>query len=281
MPLNRNRHICRLKAIVLGASCALLGVALAEDYAYQMLTNLAPYTSSRVLLMNNDVNGECPIGWYTNGVCISGQGYYDTNDVTTAVGGTFWWHEGTAAPGGPAGRQMNLLRGIEHILYQKTDEVGGKKPLWTLKQCRAGSGAYSDASRSYLPWSETCVPIGPTYTTMPIQEDANGRKQAAHVCMRVLKGSESEGAYIYSPFYEEGIGFIFFDAVNGWQKPDGLCESAWETMSSFVMALAHGAENFYDGWMKNPKSAMLSCNDGFRPVSFLIEALDEEAEVGE
>lgn len=30
--------------------------------------------------------------------------------------------------------------------------------------------------------------------------------------------------------------------------------------------------------MKNPRSAMLSCNDGFRPVSFLLEALDEGAE---
>ena len=30
--------------------------------------------------------------------------------------------------------------------------------------------------------------------------------------------------------------------------------------------------------MKNPRSAMLSCNDGFRPVSFLVEALDEEAD---
>ena len=36
-------------------------------------------------------------------------------------------------------------------------------------------------------------------------------------------------------------------------------------------------ENIYDGWMKNPKSAMISCNDGFRPVSFLLEALDEES----
>ena len=72
---------------------------------------------------------------------------------------------------------------------------------------------------------------------------------------------------------EEGQVFI----ANGWEKPEGLCESAWETMSPFVMALAHGAENFYEGWMKNPKSAMLSCNDGFRPVSFLIEALDGEA----
>jgi uncharacterized repeat protein (TIGR04076 family) len=44
------------------------------------------------------------------------------------------------------------------------------------------------------------------------------------------------------------------------------------------MALANGAEDLYDGWMKNPRSAMLSCNDGFRPVSFLLETMDEEAE---
>ena len=73
---------------------------------------------------------------------------------------------------------------------------------------------------------------------------------------------------------EEGKVFI----ADGWQRPEGLCESAWETMSPFVMALAHGAENFYDGWMKNPKSAMISCNDGFRPVSFLLETLEEETE---
>ena len=49
-------------------------------------------------------------------------------------------------------------------------------------------------------------------------------------------------------------------------------------MSPFVMTLAHGGVDFYDGWMKNKASAMVSCNDGFRPVSFLIEALDEEAD---
>ena len=65
--------------------------------------------------------------------------------------------------------------------------------------------------------------------------------------------------------------------AEGWAKPEGFCDSAWETVSPFVMALAHGAENFYDGWMKNPRSAMLSCNDGFRPVSFLLETLDEDA----
>ena len=73
---------------------------------------------------------------------------------------------------------------------------------------------------------------------------------------------------------QEGRVFI----ANGWQKPDGLCQSAWDSMSAFVMTLSHGGENLYDGWMQNPCSAMISCNDGFRPVSFLIEALDEEAE---
>ena len=65
---------------------------------------------------------------------------------------------------------------------------------------------------------------------------------------------------------------------NGWERPESFCLSAWDSVSPFVMTLAHGGENFYDGWMKNPRSAMISCNDGFRPVSFLLEALDEEAE---
>ena len=69
---------------------------------------------------------------------------------------------------------------------------------------------------------------------------------------------------------QEGQVFI----ADGWQRPEGFCESAWESISPFVMTLAHGGENFYDGWMKNPKSAMISCNDGFRPVSFLIEVIE-------
>ena len=57
--------------------------------------------------------------------------------------------------------------------------------------------------------------------------------------------------------------------------PDGLCPSAWESMQSFVESLARGKGNFFDGWMKNPMSAMISCNDGFRPFSFYIEAIKE------
>ena len=68
------------------------------------------------------------------------------------------------------------------------------------------------------------------------------------------------------------LGEVFY--CENAQKPDGLCESAWESMQSFVLALAQGGGNFYDGWMKNEKSAMISCNDGFRPVSFYVEVCE-------
>ena len=66
--------------------------------------------------------------------------------------------------------------------------------------------------------------------------------------------------------------------ANGYVRPEGFCDSAWESISPFVMTLSCGGTNLYDGWMKNPKSAMISCNDGFRPVSFYLEALDEPAD---
>ncbi|MBP5350265.1 MAG: TIGR04076 family protein [Clostridia bacterium] len=74
---------------------------------------------------------------------------------------------------------------------------------------------------------------------------------------------------------EMTVGQVFL--CEGWKKPDGFCDSAWETVSPFVLALSHGAQNLYDGWMKDPRSAIISCNDGFRPVSFLLETTDEDA----
>ena len=55
--------------------------------------------------------------------------------------------------------------------------------------------------------------------------------------------------------------------------PEGFCPSAWDSVRPFAEALARGEGNFFDGWMRNPLSAMISCNDGFRPVSFYLEVL--------
>ena len=72
----------------------------------------------------------------------------------------------------------------------------------------------------------------------------------------------------------EGQEWVSIDA----QCPEGLCAAAWASMREFVVALAHGKGNFYNGWMRNPMSAMISCNDGFRLFSFYIEAIDEPTE---
>ncbi len=73
---------------------------------------------------------------------------------------------------------------------------------------------------------------------------------------------------------KEGQVFI----AKGGKKADNFCDSAWDSISPFVMPLAHGGDNFYNGGMTNKKSPKISCNDGFRPVSFFIEALEEDAD---
>ena len=222
-----NKKIAFIWGIVICTMCFGLYDAFAAnpdaDFTYQSLTNLGPCASSRVLLCNVDKNSICP---------IEGQGYYDTNETTTAVNGTFWWHDSAAKPTGTANTQLNLLPGINHVLYQKTDNVGGKKALWTLVECRTGSGGYRATSgttngrRNYLPWSETCQPIDTNNFTAPIPvtwksgaANLGGIKQVAHISMRA-----TEAATVYSPYYEDGIGEIYFDVVNGFSlnNPDSI-----------------------------------------------------------
>ena len=69
------------------------------------------------------------------------------------------------------------------------------------------------------------------------------------------------------------VGDVFF--TDGKTKPDKLCDSAWETIQPFAEKLSRGEGHFYGDWMKNPLSAMISCNDGFRPVTFYLEAIDK------
>lgn len=71
---------------------------------------------------------------------------------------------------------------------------------------------------------------------------------------------------------KEGMEFI----TDGEHCPKGFCESAWMSLYPFVMTLSCGGTHIFGNWMKNQASAMVSCNDGFRPVSFLIEVIQED-----
>ena len=70
---------------------------------------------------------------------------------------------------------------------------------------------------------------------------------------------------------QEGMAWLCIDG----EKPEDFCPSAWDSVAPFARTLAQGGGNFFDGWMKDPYSAMISCNDGFRPVSFYLEALED------
>ena len=62
-------------------------------------------------------------------------------------------------------------------------------------------------------------------------------------------------------------------------KPEGFCDEAWKAIYQYIFALANGSNGWYfDDWMdteKHPGTAIVSCNDGLRPVIIKIERIDE------
>ena len=62
-------------------------------------------------------------------------------------------------------------------------------------------------------------------------------------------------------------------------KPERFCDKAWKAIYQYVFALANGSNGWYfDDWMdteKHPGTAIVSCNDGLRPVIIKIERIDE------
>ena len=176
------------------------------------ITKSKPYTkiggtngnSGRMLLMNRDTNDKAPIDY---------QGYSD-NSVKDTTTSTFWQHLNANeevsddADGHLKDSLFNLYVGTRSMLWTKN--YGNK--LWHLVDCRHGNtypkGVASgslEAVQNYLPYSGTSKSFlsrGRTVT----------QATAGQVVMRNM-----EGATVYSPCYTNGIGTIYFDAVNGWK----------------------------------------------------------------
>jgi len=78
------------------------------------------------------------------------------------------------------------------------------------------------------------------------------------------------------PAFEEGQEFIWPSAGETRNAaPDGFrCSGAWEDIYRHITVLAFGGEH---PWMDQPGKYLACCTDGFRPVVFLLERLDDEA----
>ena len=168
------------------------------------ITQSKPYTkiggtngnSGRILLMNRDTNTKLPT---TDRCPIDRQGY---SDIATTQS-TFWQRFDTDE----SDLLFNLKATTNSVLWTR----GYGERLWHLDNCRHGNTFPKDVAsgslvqiQNYLPYSSTSYSIDQR-TTLAKQNTAG------QVVMRNI-----ENAAVYSPCYTNGIGTIYFDAVNGW-----------------------------------------------------------------
>lgn len=72
------------------------------------------------------------------------------------------------------------------------------------------------------------------------------------------------------PLFEEGQQFI----ADGFLVcPEGFCSEAWTNMWPYAMAIARGGT--YHPYTKDENKWIVSCADGLKPVTFLLERGDE------
>ncbi len=176
-----------------------------REFAFSIL-GISPYSglddatrNGRVLLVNDDENGD---------FAIAGQSYY----LTDPAGETYWIHANESAV-----ELMNYLGlATRHELRAAVavEELCGGTRLWYLDHVRIGN-TYPDslaeaANRNFLPWSTTG-----RSTFDPAETQAGLQKDSANLVLQNV-----EGAAIYSPCYTNGIGTVYFDAVNGWANTE-------------------------------------------------------------
>jgi len=78
------------------------------------------------------------------------------------------------------------------------------------------------------------------------------------------------------PAFKEGQEFIWpAEGENRNAAPDGfLCSGAWADIHRHCTVLMFGGRH---PWMDQDGKYLTCCTDGFRPVVFLLERLDEDA----
>ena len=199
--------------------------------------------SGRVLLMNRDTNTQCPINY---------QGY----DTTGKNNSTFWAHLDKDAD---TISLYNLQKGTESTLWTKN--YGAR--LWHLVSCRHGNtvpefgkvgtktvNGVTDkngnkipatatttvelsADQNYLPYSTTSYSIKSSLGTR-----ANPSTEGQVVMRNMGDPNNAEAcAVVYSSCFTNGIGTIYFDAVNGWCRKDYFTQEIIEDFDNYKIVV--------------------------------------------
>ncbi|MBQ6330965.1 MAG: hypothetical protein IJI35_18255, partial [Kiritimatiellae bacterium] len=154
--------------------------------------------SGRVLLMNRDTNTRCPIDY---------QGYSDTRTTLS----TYWDilnDDGDNLP-------FNLQKGSESKLMTR----GGERTLWHLVDCRHGNTSPTGTTDPLLA-TQNYLPFSTTSKSFKSRAAVARQNTVGQVVMRNI-----EDAAVYSSCLTNGIGTIYFDAVNGWCRRNEAFEN--------------------------------------------------------
>ena len=164
--------------------------------------------SGRVLLVNDDT---------VAGHAVSGQAYWREREVDCGGGmvltnDLYWTHDGD---NGASSDMPYLLDGTSHRLIDIDTYSGKTNVIWRLEDVMIGnqfrSETYFDTWLCALPWSKTAL-NGTSYAK---RNEPMGRTSSASLIMR----NKSDTPCICSPCYTNGIGTIYFDALNGFDVP--------------------------------------------------------------
>ena len=158
-------------------------------------------TSSGRILLANDYAG-------ADAVKVVDQSYWLV-DAADSEDGSWWVHEGESAYN--MAMPYIYTNSIHKLVHSSPIEaLCGESVIWDLRDVRIGNTYPSTLNmadyKNFLPWSDRAKAISSKAATA-----LGEQKESAHMLFR-----NTEAAAIYSPCYTNGIGTIYFDAVNGW-----------------------------------------------------------------
>ena len=240
----RNKLIMRTAAPAVACIVAFLAVCGQRAFGYNRMGN------DRILLMNDD---------RMLFRAVTGQAYTNTS-LAVGQDGFFWEHSGSYSFGS-TDAAFALLQGTNHVYRSVRDGV--TNTLWTISNASAGSVLRADSGWNFVPASSSAIPTINEWETCVTNKKTGKITISKHAVTNInceVVMLNIEGASVTSPFYAEGIGAIYFDAVNS---------SASEVGQSLELQIA---TNSVEGTQITEATALSECVWEPVPVDvFLVE----------
>ena len=70
--------------------------------------------------------------------------------------------------------------------------------------------------------------------------------------------------------------YVTRDNYDSFPYENKFCVAAWDVIKIKVYAALQGGNFYWKGWMRDQKQQILCCDDGVRPVVFLLEQIEME-----